>query len=251
MKTLTRIAVTYRSMLARIKRGIAILRLTRNCWRATQLRERDWFYIGGKRTIMRGPHSVSLLCECYLYDAYGLRMIESDFAGTIADIGANIGAFAVAARRRFPKAIIHAYEPAGEIFAFLSGNVKGMGIQIHQSAVSDMEGEAILATGFDTTSAHLERPSTHPGVLGERVPCVTLETVIKQCGGRIDLLKLDCEGSEYEILKSRAMAGVRRVVAEIHDGPGLEPQTAIESLKRQGFTIEQWHGGIVHARRLF
>jgi FkbM family methyltransferase len=249
MKIHRQLKGAFRSMQARLRRGAAILRLTRTCWRAQQLVGREWYYVEGQRTRLKGPHALPLLCECYLYDAYGLKRVSPDFQGVIADIGANIGAFSVTARRRFPAARLFAFEPSASLFSLLQQNVEGLKIEAVRCAVSDAEGEAVLVPGRDATSGHLHKESENSLAQGERVPCVALESVVRQCGGMIDLLKLDCEGSEYEILESSAMSKVRRVVAEIHEGPGLHPEQARTALERHGFVIEKWDGGIMHARR--
>ena len=72
--------------------------------------------------------------------------------------------------------------------------------------------------------------SGHNGVLhlGEEgsvnieVPCVSLAEAFATAGDRIDLLKMDAEGAEYDIVLNSApetWSGVRRVVMEYHPLP--------------------------------
>jgi hypothetical protein len=85
------------------------------------------------------------------------------------------------------------------------------------------------------------------------------QNAIKHC----DLLKMDCEGSEYEILRSarpETLRCVDKIVGEYHRPPGelsaKSPEDLLDDLLRsRGFTVEGMHpfegrsGGIFHARQ--
>ncbi|MFN4909960.1 MAG: FkbM family methyltransferase [Flavobacteriales bacterium] len=77
---------------------------------------------------------------------------------------------------------------------------------------------------------------------------ITIDEVIKQHSiERIDLLKIDCEGAEWDVLQgvnTENWNKVNAVVAEVHDSNGRLNKT-IELLKKHGFTsfeIEQEEG---------
>jgi hypothetical protein len=48
------------------------------------------------------------------------------------------------------------------------------------------------------------------------VPTVTLDDVLAHAGGRVRLLKLDCEGAEYAILDGVDLSNVDQVCGEAH-----------------------------------
>ena len=52
-----------------------------------------------------------------------LKCHQSDF-GTILDVGANIGQFALAAALHFPKSIIYSFEPLFDVFSELQENTR-------------------------------------------------------------------------------------------------------------------------------
>ena len=58
----------------------------------------------------------------------------------------------------------------------------------------------------------------------------------------IDLLKLDCEGAEYDILRnspSIVPGRVLRIVAEVHSsGPDQDRDTLAAFLKQSGYAVE-------------
>jgi len=83
-----------------------------------------------------------------------------------------------------------------------------------------------------------------------RVHAVTLADVLaQQALDRVDLLKLDCEGAEYEILMNateETLAKVQRIVMEYHnvDADHTHVQL-IRFLESVGYTVS-WEQNIVH-----
>jgi hypothetical protein len=91
-----------------------------------------------------------------------------------------------------------------------------------------------------------------------KVPMVSLDTVATRCGGCIDLLKLDCEGSEWAILEnSAAIDCVNEITMEYHlwARPGSTTDDLSSLLRRRGFEMvsqkmertKSW--GLLHAKR--
>ena len=69
---------------------------------------------------------------------------------------------------------------------------------------------------------------------------VSLDTVAKRLKGPIALLKLDCEGSEYEILQTDTFRSVRYVVGEFHTCAAGDPVSGLKILEEQGFYLDVW-----------
>jgi FkbM family methyltransferase len=82
------------------------------------------------------------------------------------------------------------------------------------------------------------------GLVGARgaatVPAVSLDELIEQMGGRVDLLKLDCEGSEYPaLLTAKRLDAVRRIAGEYHTcGLAYRPEQIRAPLEAAGFVVE-------------
>ena len=189
---------------------------------------------------------------CVLRNTYGLG---HQLAGirTIVDVGANFGFFSLAARARYPDAAIHAYEPNPRILPLLRANAGGFEVQIHAEALGAQDGAVNLIDDGPSNQARIG--ASEKNAPTSEVHQVSLETVVKRAGGRIDLLKLDCEGAEWEILKaSDGWQSVRNVRLEYHLFCGESAEDAARELGRIGFRIlriQRFHdtGGIIWAAR--
>lgn len=129
---------------------------------------------------------------------------------TFIDIGAHCGVVAVeAARLVGPSGKVHAFEPQPRLAEFLrqSASINALsGLQVHQVALSDQDGQArIFMRGGKQILASLV-PT--PGV--EHNLEITTRAAEPYLRGlnltQVRLLKMDIEGYEYALLQ--AMAGV-------------------------------------------
>ena len=73
-----------------------------------------------------------------------------------------------------------------------------------------------------------------------KIELVSLSQVLDEVGGKIDLLKMDCEGAEWEIFKdTAAFANIKTIRMEYH----LNETHSLESLKevaaRLGYRVER------------
>ncbi|MDD2677370.1 MAG: FkbM family methyltransferase [Methylacidiphilaceae bacterium] len=190
------------------------------------------------------PARIGDFYEIFLSHHYLLPAWSRDLRHlhTVIDIGANIGLFSLFAAERFPQARILAFEPWEENFRYLEKLVRDNRLPVHPFP------EALAATS-GTLSLHLprsERFSSRATVFSQppgpswssqedlriEVPSVTLEEVFRREKlVRCDLLKMDCEGSEYSILYGtppELLARIRRMAIEVH--PGSAPAENLASL---------------------
>ena len=76
-----------------------------------------------------------MFLEILLSDVYGLERRGRDVFLTVLDIGANVGLFAVAARKTHRHAVIHVYEPNLELERYLSVQLRVAGATWFREAV--------------------------------------------------------------------------------------------------------------------
>jgi FkbM family methyltransferase len=133
----------------------------------------------------------------------------------IIDCGANVGAFAMWASKRWPGSLIYAYEPHPETFKLLVENTeylsdrilryeKGLGLAGWRPLYNGMynEGEATLY------------PNAVSNGTGQHVEIISPLELPKA-----DILKIDCEGAELEILAPLLSDGrkFKAIMIEFHN----------------------------------
>lgn len=173
---------------------------------------------------------LTIVDDVYWRDCYKTAIIPQvvENAAVVVDIGAHIGTFAKLVHEKNPTAKIICVEACPENIEALRANV-GAFAEIVHAACSYEDGELALCNAVrpDCVStggsivvpaadvmAHAQGPywpDTRP------LPKVTLEQLGAQFGfDKIDLLKLDCEASEFSILGGCDIARVRFILGEYH-----------------------------------
>ncbi len=203
---------------------------------------RAWFRMPEKIEIGGASYAISCPDEhgcqvdfisVFLDDAYRLSEIARRFgaAGTVADIGANVGWFSLAARAFFPAAEIHSYEPNPIPAATLKKNTRQLDrFHFYPEAVGGTEGMVDIV--------HNGESNLGVSVPGRSVRQVSLREVVRRCGGQVDVLKLDCEGAEWSMFADPApWQGIATVTMEYHLGDRHADRDAADALRGLGFEI--------------
>ena len=120
------------------------------------------------------------------------------------DVGANIGYFTVlAADRVGDSGGVFAFEPDPENFSLLQANLNLNGVQRQveavRAALSDEEGEGGLYLSEDNLGDHQIYSA---GEVRERIPVPLVKggEYLQDRVERLDLLKVDTQGSEYRVM---------------------------------------------------
>lgn len=134
----------------------------------------------------------------------------------IVDCGANVGAFAVWAANA--GGAVDAYEPHPTTFGWLERNTAGLNVRCVQAAiVAELPPGGTVRLTVDVTADTHSSVGDGPGI---DVSALTLSEAI---GDGCDLLKLDCEGAEFDLLErtpGQALRRARRIACEAHDWHG-------------------------------
>jgi FkbM family methyltransferase len=131
---------------------------------------------------------------------------------TFVDVGANIGVYSLlgAAFRRTLR--IHAFEPEPSARERLRRNVAVNGftnVSVHPEALSDTPGEAPLFVPKTSTAESSLLPKFRQNTSPVSVRVARLDDLVGTSIGKIDLLKIDTEGTEDKVLRG-AMATIQR-----------------------------------------
>jgi FkbM family methyltransferase len=136
----------------------------------------------------------------------------------ILDIGAHIGVFAARARLEQPDCTILSVEPQSDNFNILQLNSDKFGFDVLQAAVvpDRLNGKDIQL--YVNTKKNNALHSTVPvrGRVTETVKGVSLTSLFE--ASNVDVLKVDCEGGEYEFDWQAALAvkKPRKIIMELH-----------------------------------
>ena len=148
---------------------------------------------------------------------------------TVVDIGAIIGLFTLWAATSFRGATVHAYEPNSDLWSYTESNISQVGANLYREGVSNKSGRGSVSCSGESRLGKCEIASTGG------VAVTAFREVVARMGGEIDLLKLDCEGAEWDILEdSESLRAVKHVVMEYHltgEGRSLEQLLAIFSAR--------------------
>lgn len=127
------------------------------------------------------------------------KFTPSNESPTIIDCGSNIGLSVVYFKKLCPNARVLAYEPDEQIAQTLQKNIDSFGLQnvelnraaiwIHDNGVEFQE-----EGGF---SGRISKEGDIKNIV--KVPSVRLERILKE-HDRVDFLKMDIEGAEFEVL---------------------------------------------------
>lgn len=224
--------------------------------------------------------------EYRLRNGYKLRDATGALAGTIAvvfvrreygfldkfitiiDIGANVGAFAVYAALSSPRAKIYCFEPEEQNYSYLTENINNnsLGDRIFtvKSAIASHSSKKDLAIGespiHSFISSLISKNHNKTIYRYQKVDCTTLRDFLEMENiTQIDLLKLNCEGSEYEILESLSKIYYERIQnirLEYHnfENLGKNGKYLAEVLETNGYEIQKFtkyrkESGFIWARR--
>jgi len=179
--------------------------------------------------------------DVYAFGAYDFLYDWQSFQYVI-DVGAQIGCFSLWLAHR-SNARIHAFEPNPETYAILAGNLLENSLQ--DQVTPNRLG---LAAAAGHRNLHLSRLSSASSLVtevdGDRVvgvDTVGLAELIAATGfPRVDLLKIDIEGSEYEVfdaVQPDTLDGVEMIFMECHPVPGRSPSELIGRLQSLGFDV--------------
>ena len=168
--------------------------------------------------------------EVFMQDGYRYSFVQAHLkpGTTVLDIGANIGMFSAWIANHFPGRPIIAFEPLEGNLTFLkknleNGQVFSAPIDIVEKVVTGQPKETVTFY-FDKTKPESDSASVIEGFYnnndGVVIPAVSLTDIVAKSNNRIGLLKMDCEGSEYDILyntSANVFEKVDTMIIETHD----------------------------------
>lgn len=181
---------------------------------AIEMRDGTKIYLSGSE------QDVTTVFVIYVKRDYG----KIDGKPIVIDIGANIGVFSLYAACSGAEKI-YAFEPNSRAYDVLLHNIAANGltdvIMPFRAAVTGLDGEIVRIPVESSPYNQIGREIS--GDDFEEVSSVTLATIMKENRlNSVDLVKIDCEGAEYEIVPGLAdwvFSRLGEVRMEFHNGP--------------------------------
>jgi FkbM family methyltransferase len=197
--------------------------------------------------------------EIFMDEDYmtGLGRPVADGA-TVIDVGANAGYFSMFAASRFKASKVIAFEPIPVNYGQLQKNIafnKASPVTGIQKAVYKESGEISLSydpsDSFTTSATIFDKEHEPESIQVETTSLMDVlnEFEIESC----DLLKLDCEGAEYDILynSTDCLPRIQQIAMEVHEGPEPDQNmAAVESfLNENGYSTHTLYNRMLWAWR--
>jgi FkbM family methyltransferase len=164
----------------------------------------------------------------------------------IVDIGGNNGGFAQAMLNQF-NCYVECYEPDIQAFAFMQRTMSHPKLNLINKAVTSVAGRKTFYSASPMNGGNSLLPNSrefgrYPDSSIYEVEVESIETILNKFP-RVDLLKMDCEGSEVDIIlntKREALQKVLQMTVEFHDFCFKDMTTdktdaCIKRLKEMGF----------------
>ncbi|MFA7627979.1 MAG: FkbM family methyltransferase [Candidatus Dojkabacteria bacterium] len=171
----------------------------------------------------------------------------------IIDVGAYIGLSILYFKSRYPNANITAFEPNPNVFPLLEENIEYNNIKnvkLHNIAIGKESGKRELyveSSGFAAFSTASFRKDAWNGKQKSRPIVVKTEPLSKYIDKKVDLLKIDTEGTEYEIIKelddSGSFSKIENLLVEYHPSKNSKLQNLEKILKRNGYEVSYKQDG--------
>jgi len=131
--------------------------------------------------------------------------------GSVIDVGANVGQFAVAAAKIFPDARVYSFEPNPDCLVQLRKNTAGLGnVSVHPLALGEQTGEvAFHLNSYSLSSSILPLANSHRAAFPYAQEIGTIKVKMDTLNHFFDevllprpaLLKLDIQGYEAQALR--------------------------------------------------
>jgi FkbM family methyltransferase len=179
------------------------------------------FRSGQRLRIGRGTDHVPII-EIFLRKDYG----EIPDGSVIVDLGANIGTFSVYAATSASRVRVYAYEPMPDFFRLMRANVSLNGLDasvtcFEMAVAADRADRELVVAAAGLHFPTLVLPPQTTPTASRRVHCTDLLKILDTNRlPRVDIVKMDVEGSEYDILygmPSDAFHRIRELRMEYHN----------------------------------
>lgn len=178
-------------------------------------------FYNGLRLKTENQDDISSISAIFVKSEYGETIGSKTSGLTVVDIGANKGYFTMKAANN-PLNKVYAFEPIASTFKALEANIsQNQATNVKAFNVGVASKNEVREFNFSTDKSIISSMVFTQAGQTEKIPCITLADVFTQNQLKtIDLLKMDCEGAEFEILYNttpEVLSKIKVLRMEYHD----------------------------------
>ncbi len=188
--------------------------------------------------VRKGTSDTGTFRQVFKEDQYRFKL---ENIRTIVDAGANIGLASIIFGNKYPQAQISAIEPDKGNFELMKRNVAPYQVKTFRAGVWNKSTNLEVKDNGHGAWAYTVEEVEHP--TEDSISGISINDVMDQSGfERIDLLKIDIEGSEREVFAEgydRWLPKTRYIIIELHDGMRKGASTSVfKAISEFNFSFE-------------
>ena len=203
-------------------------------------------FTDGTQFRVRTAMDVWIIIETYIGRTYEQDIFDIQSDWLIIDIGAGLGEFSITAAKKCPEGVVYAYEPFRESFELMQENILlnevanvvsypyGVGREVGPLRLNTASGNP---PWYNTVMNDNSVGKDDTIVQGTTLDAIFEASHIEEC----NLLKIDCEGGEYDILfhaNPFTLQKIKSICLEYHDGiTEFAHPELVRFLERNGFSV--------------
>jgi FkbM family methyltransferase len=187
------------------------------------------------------------LYEIFCNNLYNKEHCEINPGDVVVDIGGHLGFFSYFAICKGADKV-YCFEPSKDCVRTIQNNFRFSNLILEELAVTLFNGEiTFYYNPYSSMQSSIYTPN-----IGNRIICKSVnlnDYIIKNNIQKINFLKIDCEGAEYEIIESLSEEyianNIEKICIEYHFNINNKIYSMLEKLKRCGLQIQDQGGGEV------
>jgi FkbM family methyltransferase len=156
-------------------------------------------FFDGSITFFHREELIHGIEEIFINEIYKTSF-PADSSPVILDCGANIGLSVIYFKIHHPNSTITAFEPDEKNYELLVKNINSMGlsdVEVRKEAVW-IKDTTLNFSSEGSTASRIEDDNENKSKKSIRVKATRLNDLLKS---KVDMLKMDIEGAEYEVIK--------------------------------------------------
>jgi len=194
-----------------------------------------------------------ILNEVWIHKSYNPKGFEIKSDDIVVDIGAHTGIFTILASYYAKNGKVYAFEPMKENYELLKENIKlnsAKNVEAINKAVSNKSGKIKFYVSQTKNKGQNSLFKLDKSQKEEIVEKISFKDFLRKIP-KIDFLKIDCEGAEYEILFSlskKELEKIKKISMEFHNYGKYTGEDLAKFLHKNGFKIKLINDGKMFGR---